>query len=158
MQICRALTAAAIVLTLTACGGGQQTPQPGDLTAPLEVLPACGPAPAPADVELPPGLVLPDDTVVTSVTTRGPLSQVTGYVAMTPVQLRRYYEERGDLEQLQIEDEVFEAEILVSDGSRRTFVKARAACSQGSDVFAVVAAETDAGAVPAPAGTPSTMP
>lgn len=154
----RALTAAAAVVTLTACGGGQQTTPPVDLTGPLEALPPCGPAPAPADVEPPEGLVLPADAVVTGVTTRGPLSQVTGYVAMTPVQVRMYYEGRSDLEQLQIEDEVFEAEILVSDGSRRTFVKARAVCSQGSDVVAVVAAETDAAAVPAPAGSPATPP
>lgn len=150
-----AAAAVCAVALLAGCGGTERAGDVPDLSGPLDALPECGPAPEPADVTPPEGLALPEDAVLTGVSTQGPVSQVTAYLPMTPVQTRLYYEGRDDLEQIQLEDEVFEAEVLVSDGSHRTFVKARAVCSQGSEAIAVVAAETAAGDVPAPAGSPA---
>lgn len=154
----RGALAVVAATVLTACSGGQPPADVADVTGPLEALPSCGPPPAAVADKLPTGLALPEDALLTGVTPRGPLTQVTAYLAMTPVQLRQYFEGRTDLQPIQIEDEIFEAEILVSDGTYRTFVKARALCSQGSDVVAIVAPETAAGELPAPAGSPAPVP
>jgi len=104
------------------------------------------------------GLHLPDESVVTSTRDTGPLTQVQGFVGLTPIQFRIYYQERDDLEVLHVEDEGFEAEILVSDGENRMFAKAQAFCSRGSNMVAIVAPETEAEAVPVPSGSPAAPP
>ena len=149
-----AVTCSVAVLT-TAC-----TARPGPADGPLAVpsaavpgLPPCGSTPT-ALVDAPevPGLVLPDGATVTSVTEQEPLVQVLGYVPTSPAAVRATYAGTAGLTVLLSEDEVVEAEILFTDGTYRTFVKAQAVCATGSQFIAVVAPEAAAGAVPTPAG------
>lgn len=150
-------------VALVGCSGGGQptavaTPTGAasfDPNAAFEALPDCPPLPSPAAFEKPEGLHLPDEAVITSSRNNGPLTQVQGFVGLTPIQVRLYYEERKDLKVLHLEDEGFESEILVSDGENRLFVKAQASCSRGSNMVAVLAPEDEAGAVPVPAGSPT---
>jgi hypothetical protein len=125
------------------------------LLAPLEGLGPCPSPPPPADVELPPGVLLPDGATVTSVNETGPLTNVQGFVPLTPVQVRVDYSERDDVEILTVEDEGFESEVLLSAGERRLFVKAQAICDRGSVFAAVLAPESAAAAVPTPSGAAS---
>lgn len=158
-----AAAAAAAVLVLAGCTGGDSDDEPGAASAspssqptsggkralpqddggPLEGLPGCEEPPAgePVDVE---GLSLPDEAVVTSVSEQGPLTTVQGYVAQTPITVRRFYEGRDDIQVLEIEDEVLEAEVLYAGGEFRTYVKAQAACAEGSTLLAVVGPAGDA--------------
>jgi len=122
------------------------------LLAPLQNLPPCAdPPPAAANADVV-GLILPPSATVTQVMSTGPITQVTGFVAMTPIQVRVDYQGRTDIQVISAEDEGFEAEVLVSDGEHRTFFKAQAQCSEGSLFVAVVAPEEQAGAVPTPSG------
>lgn len=84
------------------------------------------------------GLVLPDDAVVTSVTDADPLTNVQGYIPMTPVQIRVFYQQHPDLTVVSVEDEGFEAEVLSEVDGYRTFVKAQAVCELGSVFVAVI--------------------
>ena len=161
-----------VLLALPGCGGGTETGgsqvaatptsaasptvSPGDIDpALLEPLTALGPCtvePNTIDDEPVEGALLPEGAVLTSQTTDGPLTQIKGYIPMTPVQIRVFYQEQDQAEVLQVEDEVRESEVLLGDGAHRLFVKAQAICELGSVFLAVVAPE-DAGAqVPVPAG------
>jgi len=142
---------AAMCVALTGCGD----PAPG--TAPLEALPACTEPPA-AVAEPPEGFIAPEQAVILQVTPQRPIVQVTAYLPMTPVRARLAYEELDDIKVLISEDEVFEAELLVSNGGYRTYVRATATCREGSHLLAVVAPESAASALPTPAGTPSPVP
>lgn len=125
------------------------------LLQPLDNLPPCAsppPAAEPQDVE---GLLLPPGAVVTRYTKADPLTTVEGWVPLTPIQLRVYYQRLDGIDVLKAEDEVWESETLVTDGVHRLFVKAQAMCSSGSLLVAVVAPESQADAVPAPAGSPT---
>lgn len=73
---------------------------------------------------------------------------------MTPVQIRVDYQRRGDVQILQVEDEIREAEVLLTADDRRVFVKAQALCEDGSIFVAVVAPAEASGSVPVPAGSP----
>lgn len=164
--------AVAAVVLLPACGGGA-APAPGpagagpvavgtDVTVDPQLLaPLVGLGPCPerdlqpvsdADADVP-GLVLPDEAVVTAVSHVDPLVNVEGVVTMTPIQMRVWYQRESGLDVLSIEDEVWEAEALTTDGEHRLFVKAQAACESESLFVAVVAPEGAAGGVPAPAGS-----
>ncbi|MDP9405964.1 MAG: hypothetical protein M3O86_05090, partial [Actinomycetota bacterium] len=96
--------------------------------------------------------------VVTDVREQAPLTQVTGWVPLLPVDVRSFIEGRDDLEVLVSEDEGYESELLVSDGTSRVFVKARALCDGASVLAEVIAPEDAAGGLPAPAGTPTPGP
>jgi hypothetical protein len=79
------------------------------------------------------------------------LVQVRGYIATTPIRVRQFYENEPNLTIFQIEDEIFESEVLVERGAHRTYMKANAICSEGSTIFAMVGPSgTDA--VPTPSG------
>lgn len=122
---------------------------------PLASLPACGPAPAASDDDPPDVTVLPPGAVVTAAEETGPLTQLTAYVALAPPEILSFYVQRPDLEILHIENEVFDAEVLVSDGVRRVIVNSQAACRDGSTLIATVVAESSGGRAPAaPAATP----
>lgn len=164
-----AVAVAVVVLLgggLAGCGPDGGTPSLGTtsrevdaaLLEPLTALGPCtSPPPAAADVGTVPGLYLPDGAVVTAASDTGPLTNVSGYVALTPIQLRVYYLELDllDVEVLQTEDEIRESETLLSDGEHRTYVKAQAACAQGSAFVAIVTAEDSGVDVPAlPSPTP----
>ena len=151
---------AVIAAGLLALAGGCSDPQaaPADATGPagpdVSALPPCEEQPSPPALPEVPGLTLPDEAVVFFVQEVGTLTQVQGVVELQPVDVRAYYEGRDDLDVLAVEDEVFEAEILFSDGTWRTFVKAQVLCATGSNFTATVGSEEDAATVPTPAGTP----
>jgi hypothetical protein len=121
----------------------------------MSSLPECAPQPSPPPVPDVPGLTLPEEATVFSVYEVGSLTQAEGMVAMSPVEVRTYYEQRDDLRLLTVEDERVEAEILVSDGTYRVFVKAQVACATASNFTATVGTEEEAGAMPTPAGSPA---
>ena len=119
---------------------GSDAPIPGEeRLQPLTRLGPCEDIPQAADSENVPGLVLPEDTVVTQVSPADPLTNVQGYVPMTPVQVRAYYQQHPDLTIVSVEDEGFEAEVLFDVDDRRVFVKSQAVCELGSVFVAVVA-------------------
>jgi hypothetical protein len=151
----RVLVLLAALLLAAACapGGGEATPT-FDPTGPLQALPPCQTPPPAADADVD-GIVLPEGAVITEVTPQGPVTQVTGFAPLTPVQIEVAIQEREDLEILQLENEIFEAEGLVSNGTHRTYLKATAICDRGSQFIAVVAAEVSAQALPSPTGTAS---
>jgi hypothetical protein len=81
------------------------------------------------DVE---GLLLPDGA-------RGHRRAGPGAAGQRPrvhradaVQVRQFYGEEAGLELFEIEDEIYEAEVLYGDGDFRSYVKAQAQCQQGS--------------------------
>ena len=100
-------------------------------------------------------LTLPPGVALTSARDEAPLTYVDGYVPMTPIQVRVFYE-RSDLTVILSEDEVYESELLVTDGVHRTFIKTLARCELGSDFVAVVAPEAAGAQVPVPAGRSDT--
>lgn len=141
-----------LVAAIAVSSGCGTDAQPVELnpTGPIQGLPACASEPA-ASTEPPvDGVQLPEGAIITKVTPQGPLTTITGYLAMTPVQVRRHYQQREDLEILFIEDEIYEAEILLSDGTYRSFIKALAQCAEGSRFVTVVAPEVDAQGLPVP--------
>lgn len=146
-----AIVVAAMLLPPLACSETEPAlNDQGDPLGPLEALADCGPPPD-SEGEAPEGLVLPDDAVIQKTTPQGPLVNVTAYVPMTPVQFEQVYREL-DVEILISENEIFEAELLISDGTHRNFLKAAALCKEGSSVLAVVAPEVDAEGLPVPQG------
>lgn len=126
------------------------TPDDG---SPLTALPPCGPPPsASASAADVPGLVLPAEVIITLTRVATPeLVEVRGYIATTPIRVRQFYEQEPDLTILSIEDEIFEAEVLVERGAYRTYMKANAACSDASTIYAMVG-PAGSGAVPTPTG------
>jgi hypothetical protein len=155
---------AALLLLVALAGGavGCGDPAPAGAfdpdqpaTGPLTALSDCGPLPTPADAEVPDGAQLPDGAVLTSAIPQGPLVNVTAEVRATPVSIRLAYEARDDLELIIVEDEVFESELLVSDGVHRTYIKASAVCATGSTLLAIVSPEDGGDALPVPTGAAS---
>jgi hypothetical protein len=114
-------------------------------------LPICEEQPSPPAWPEIPGLTLPEEAMVFSMQEMGPITQAEGVVEMTPLDVRAYYEGRDDLQLLSIEDERVEAEILVTDGTYRMFVKAQILCATASNFTATVGREEDSAAVPVPA-------
>jgi len=147
---------AAVCLGVLCAGLGCGEPAPFDPTspAPLAALAVCEEPPAGSGGEVD-GLVLPDASVVTSVEPGDPLTRVMAYVGATPISVRQELEGREDLEILISEDEVFESEMLVSEGEWRTYLKTTAICAEGSNILAVVAPEVDAQGLPIPQSSPS---
>lgn len=157
-----------ITLLLTACGSttspsgtAAPTGDPEALTppalderlAPLVRLGACTDEPESQAVFTDaPGLVLPPQVHLTTVEENDGATRIEGYVPMTPVELRVWFEESSGRQILEIEDEVVESEVLVTDGQHRLFVKAQAVCERGSILVAIVAPESAADQVPEPAG------
>jgi len=148
MGLRRLLVAGLAAGVAAGCGGGGGEPTPGPSTpsgdarpvakgGPLTDLPPCEAAPAgmPADVD---GLVLPDGAVVTAVEDVGQLVSVRAYVEQTPIQVRQFYAREPGLELFEIEDEIYEAEVLFGGGEHRSFVRAQAQCQQGSVLEAYI--------------------
>ena len=147
----RFLSLAAAML-LGGCGGGQAlaplaTPDVRP-TGPLTDLAPCGAAPAPGGHEPVAGLVLPPQAIVTEVTPLDPTTSVLGYLPLTPSQTRRTYLDREDVRVLTQEDETYDAELLLTTGTHRMYLKILAVCAQGSRFSAVVADEASAQGLP----------
>ena len=122
------------------------------LLEPLAGLGPCKFDPKPMTAEPTEAAVFPDDTVVTEQQANGPLTSIKGYIPMTPVQIRVFYQEQDRYDVIQVEDEIRESEVLLGDGANRLFVKAQAVCELGSVFLAVLAPESAGNAVPTPAG------
>lgn len=160
MPFASRLLVALAVSALAACGQDASPPQSRaplatpDVrpTGPLTDLAACGPPPAGKDIEPVEGLVLPAEATITAVNRVDPSVNVLGYVPLTPSQTRRSYGEHDDVRVLSEEDETYDAEVLITTGSHRMFLKVVAVCAQGSQFSAVVAAEADAQGVPSVPG------
>lgn len=136
-------------------GGPSGTPSgraelPIDEGGPLVALPSCQPAPPAVEADVP-GLLLPEGTVVTKVQQQGPLVNVLGYVELTPIEVRQFYEGVKGLELLEIEDEIYEAEALFAGPKYRSYVKAQAKCQSGSTLIVFVG-PGDTGELPEPGG------
>lgn len=130
------------------CGGGPAAAPTASSTAlsakeggPIAGLRACQPPPTSATDARVAGMVLPPGAVVTKVERGSRLVTVHGYIPVTPVRIRQYYRSRTDLKIFDLEDEVTEAEAFVSNGTHRTYLKARAVCAEGSSLMALVAPE-----------------
>jgi len=159
------LAIAAIGLSLAGCGGSGQQALPTPLSSeevaaraqqPLTALGPCTFVPTPGDIGEVDGLVLPPDAVLIESTDTEGLVNLRGYVAMTPVQVRLWFEAgvgASDFELLSAEDETHEAEVLVKVGAYRMYFKAAAICELGSAFVAVVAPDGSSAAVPTPTGS-----
>ena len=151
-----------LVALVAGCGGGGDgsgretaavpavtSTQPPAKGGPLTDLPECTAPPEAAEdavVEDATGdLVLPEDTVVTGVEDLGELVNVQGYVALTPIQVRKSYAAAPGLELYALEDELYEAEVLFGSADNRVFVKAQAQCQQGSILSVFVGPEDGEG-------------
>lgn len=143
-------------LSVSAAPSGTSSGLPQDEGGPLTGLPPCDQVPpaaaVPGDSEVP-GLLVPPGTVLTDVRRQGPLTTVKAYVGLQPVLVRRFYQEAPGLEIFEIEDEIFEAEVLFADGkAHRNYVKATARCREGSTLLVVVAPEVGGPVLPSPSG------
>lgn len=161
--------AALAIGTGTACGiGGPDAATPSvapavyptefssELLGPMSALPACDVEPVPdgrGDVD---GLVLPSEATIVQRRSDGTMTQVTGWVDLTPIQLLDRYVRREDIALEQAEHEQFEAELLyevdVAGEAQKVFIKAQVACATGSNLVAFLAPAALPGAVPTPAG------
>jgi hypothetical protein len=151
------LAGAALIALLVLMGLQAERAEPDrqiDLSGPLPGYPPCAPFVPKERVRGVEGLIVPRSAVLTRVRARGPAQKVQGYVPMTPVQLRRHYQSRPGITVLQIEDEIIEAEGLLTDGRFRSYFKAQAVCELGSRFFALVASEQAQAVLPTPAGSP----
>ncbi|MEE6258744.1 hypothetical protein [Plantactinospora sonchi] len=150
----RVCLVAVALLGLAGCGGGSgdgATP-PGDRgQAMLANLPSCDRVPmgegtgAGAEVT---GLVLPDGARVTSAVPQGALTTVEATVRMTPLDVRAHYQGRTDVEVLNVEDEIFESEVLLRAGQHRMYLRATALCADGTALTAVVGPDSDDAGLP----------
>ena len=136
-----AAPAGALPSALATPGAGAPIPN-AERQQPLRALGACDDPPRPSDDDEVAGLVLPDGAVVTQVSPAEPLTNVTGYLTMTPVQARAFYQQHPDLTIISVEDEGFEAEVLYQVDDWRVFVKSQAVCELGSVFVAVVSPAT----------------
>jgi hypothetical protein len=148
------VASALVTLVCAGCSAAPAVPQATAAAFDASALPPCAEQPSPPALPRVPGLQLPDEAAVFTVTELGPLTQAEGVVDLTPVDVRAFYEHHEDLRVLSAEDEGFEAEILVTDGTYRMFVKAQILCATASNFAATVGTEADSAAVPTPAGTP----
>ncbi|TDC40091.1 hypothetical protein E1211_02335 [Micromonospora sp. 15K316] len=142
-----------IPLLLASCGtdsGPGQRPA-GRGPEMLANLPSCDRVPLDTDAEVEArvsGLLLPEDTRVTSVVEQGALTTVEATVRMTPLDVRAHYEKRGDIDLLRIEDEIFETEVLMRAQQRRTYLRATALCADGTTLTAVVGPDSEGAGLP----------
>ena len=163
----RVVPALCLLLGLVACEGQPQqqpsaaapAPNPTSTGAQLVALPECPPPPEAAAGDGVEGLVVPEGTVVTKVQEQAPLTNVTAFTPLTPAQFERSFLELPDITVLLNENEIYEAELLITTGTHRTFFKATATCKHGSSLLAVVAPEVDAQGLPVPQrATPTPAP
>lgn len=151
----RILLAAVLVSGSSACASISAGTD-ADVRAVLAQFPPCEPPVGSGvdagDVE---GLVLPQDAVITSVVSNGPVTDIAAYVPRTPLDVRAFYEAESDVEILQLEDEIFETEVLLANGDLRMYLIAKVACPEGSHITAFVAPASAATTLPTlPGGAP----
>jgi hypothetical protein len=148
---------------LVACAGGDQ-PRTAPSPPPIDysILAPCDAPPEAIDVRGVEGLRLPDAAFPTAIHLSGPLTQVDGFLAMTPIEARAHYADETGVEVLLLEDEGFEAEALIADGTHRMYIVVRVICATGSEFAATVGPDAASGptvpprpAITEPAGAPA---
>lgn len=161
------LPAVAVVLVLAAACAAPPEDPPAATTAPgataaaviapedmsperLEPLLGFGPCDPPAvqPVEAEVDIPLPPTAIVADIQDQGAIVQYQGYVERTPVESMVALLDVDGWETLQAEDEVFEAEVLLSRDNQRLFFKTQAVCERGAAFVAVLGTD-------APVPTPS---
>lgn len=130
--------------------GTATTSLPIEDGGPLVALPQCDAPPEGMEADVA-GLVLPEGAVVTEVEDLGKLISVRAYIEQTPIQVRQFYGKQPRLELFEIEDEIYEAEVLFGGGRYRSYVKVQAQCQQGSLLLAYVG-PGDSGDLPSVGG------
>ena len=110
----------------------------------------CDPLPESIPFEPVEGMATLDGVAVTDVSETGPITSVTGLVDQTPVDIRDAFVDRDDVELVYLEDEGYEAEILLDTGDWRTFIKATIRCRTGSVIAFIVAPDEESQALPVP--------
>lgn len=148
---CRLLALVLAVPLLVACGATdtRNAAAPGQRM--LGNLPSCDRVPLDEDAEISAdvtGLVLPDGARVTSVVEQGAMTTVEATIRMTPLDVRAHYESRTDIDLLRVEDEIFEAEVLMRAQERRTYLRAGALCADGTTLTAVVGPDSEDAGLP----------
>jgi hypothetical protein len=133
-----ATQSAALPKALATPGGRAPIPDKA-LLQPLTQLGPCKKAPAPRGPQHVDDLITPPGAVFTTIEHTGPLATVQGYIPMTPVQIRVFYQQHRGLRIESVEDESIESEVLADRGPNRMFVKAQAVCDLGSVFVAVIA-------------------
>jgi hypothetical protein len=161
--VARTSALAATLLLAAACSAGGGDVAPGgaagadveagattseDPNALYEGFVDCEPLPDGIEYTAPEGLVVPDGLVVTDAQEVGPLYQLTGFLDATPIDIRDAY--AGSAELVYLEDEGYEAEILIDSGPYRTFLKASIRCRTGSIVAVIGAPDDDGSSLPVP--------
>lgn len=86
---------------------------------------------------------MPPRSRITAVRDDGPRVQLNGYVQSTPAAIRDWVESQSSLQVVASYEDAGEVQLLVTDGTWRTFIKARAICRDAS-VLAEVIAPADA--------------
>lgn len=138
--------ALAVTLLVAACGESDSGGTDDSAEAMLANLPDCDRVELDesqqvgADVA---GLVLPDGARVTSVLDQGSLTTVEGSIRMTPLDVRAHYEGDRDVDLLRVEDEIFEAEILIRAQGHRMYLLATALCADGTSLTAIIGPDSD---------------
>lgn len=122
------LAAAAL---LAGCGSAEEPTATGRAPAASQSGPCDSARPA-RTVAAPKGLIMPSGALVESVTPQPPNERAEGFVAMTPSGFVAAFERETRLGILFKENEGRDAEMMVTDGKRRSFWKLRLACPEGS--------------------------
>jgi hypothetical protein len=133
----RPFLVAALMLLLAGCGGDDDTKS---AAAPEEGAPCDFARPQKA-MDPPSGLIVPEGIEVEAVTSQPPNQKVTGFLPMTPGDFITGFEREKQLGILFKENEGHDAEMMVTDGKRRTFWKLTLACPGGSRFTALTGEE-----------------
>ena len=156
---CLGAVGAAVVLGLLVAGcvepPSPQGPPAVSATDADDRLPPCGKPPSPDPDPPPPGAVLPPAARITAVREQPPVVQLNGYVQSTPAALRTWVEARPNLDIVSEHAEPGEVQLLVTDGTWKTFIKASAICEDASLLAEVIAPEDSGAVIPTPEGSPA---
>lgn len=156
---CLLIGAATAALLAGCTAAGEQ--QPSGLVDPVAALGACDDAPASTgelDDDIA-GLLLAD-VILTRIVEGDPVTEVTGWIAATPVDVKRRYETgQPGVRLLGSEDELVEAEVLLTDGDHRAYLTFTSVCDEASRFVGIIAPElADAPLPPLRGGTPTPQP
>ena len=126
----------------------------GDVVGLNPALGRCPSPPAPGDVPEGSleGFVLPPEVITRQVRSSGDITNLIGYIARTPLEVRAFYEDLEEGQIVNLEDEVIETEVLIVNGEHNTFARFSAICERGSRVVALVGSRGSSG-IPTPSGT-----
>ena len=141
-----------LILCAGACTDPGRSPDPGRPPAAGALdLPACGKPPSPDPDPPPAGAVIPPGTRVTATRNETSIVQLNAYVTSSPDEVRTWIEAQPDLEVTAVTRRPNEVQLLVTDGTWRTFVRARGVCTDASLLAEVIAPQDSDAVLPTPA-------